>query len=92
MEREQFTFYRSFWEAAKALPVKERGLLLGAVCDYALNETEPGHELKGPALAIYTIIKPILDSGRAKATNRKNKTKTNEEQTENKTESKAEQE
>ena len=42
MEREQFTFYRSFWEAAKALPVKERGLLLGE----HVIETE-GHEIGG---------------------------------------------
>ena len=40
MERKQFTFYRSFWEACIALPKKDRLAFLTAVCAYAFEERE----------------------------------------------------
>jgi hypothetical protein len=90
MKREQFTFYRSYYEALKDLPEKERAKVLFAILDYALDEQTP-NELTGICSACFKLIRPTLDSGRIKASNRKNKTKTNEEQNENETETKQEQ-
>lgn len=90
MKREQFTFYRSYYEALKDLPEKERAKVLFAILDYALDEQTP-NELTGICSACFKLIRPTLDSGRIKAANRKNKTKTNEEQNENETETKPEQ-
>ena len=36
-ERGQFTFYRSFWEAVKGLPKKDRLPILETIISYALN-------------------------------------------------------
>ena len=82
MRREQFTFYRSYYEALKSLPKRDQAAVLMAVIGYALDETEP--VLSGVPLAVFTLIRPTLDSGRIKAQNRSNKTKTKQEQTDNK--------
>lgn len=89
MEREQFTFYRSYYEAIKCLPQKDQTKVLMAICAYALDETAPS--LSGVPLSVFTLIRPTLDSGRNKAMNRINKTKSNKEQTKNKTTSNGEQ-
>ncbi len=78
MKRDQFTFYRSYYEALRNLPQKERAKAVMAICSYALDEELP--ELSGVALSVFTLIRPTLDSGRKKAENRKNKTKTKQEQ------------
>mgnify|MGYP004455014641 CR=1 FL=1 len=90
MRREQFTFYRSYYDALRNLPEKERAKVLFAILEYALDEQEQ-NKLEGVCAACFLLIRPTLDSGRIKAANRKNKTKTNEEQNENKTETKPEQ-
>lgn len=93
--REQFTFYRSYYEALKALPKREQVNVVLAICAYALDEEMPN--LSGVALSVFTLIRPTLDSGRNKAMNRMNKTGkgekeignkhgTNEEQNDNKKE------
>ena len=84
MERNQFTFYRSYRDALRALNAKDFKAVVLAICDYALDESEPC--LSGVPHAVFTLIRPTLDSGRNKAANRKNKTKTNEEQNGNKSE------
>ena len=84
MERNQFTFYRSYRDALRALNAKDFKAVVLAICDYALDESEPC--LSGIPCAVFTLIRPTLDSGRNKAANRKNKTKTNEEQNGNKSE------
>lgn len=76
MERPQFTFYRSYWEAIKGLPQREREIALEAVIEYALNENEP-EKLSPIANAVFVLIKPTVDTGRNKAANRANKPKTN---------------
>lgn len=78
MKRDQFTFYRSYYEALRNLPQKERAKAVMAICAYALDEELPA--LSGVALSVFTLIRPTLDSGRKKAENRKNKTKTKQEQ------------
>lgn len=90
MRREQFTFYRSYYDALKNLPEKERAKVLFAILEYALDEQEQ-NKLEGVCAACFLLIRPTLDSGRIKAANRKNKAKTNEEQNENKAKTKAEQ-
>ena len=84
MERNQFTFYRSYRDALRALNAKDFKAVVLAICDYALDESEPC--LSGVPCAVFTLIRPTLDSGRNKAANRQNKTKTKEEQSGNKSE------
>lgn len=84
MERNQFTFYRSYSDALRALNAKDFKAVVLAICDYALDESEPC--LSGVPHAVFTLIRPTLDSGRNKAANRQNKTKTKEEQSGNKSE------
>lgn len=69
MKREQFTFYRSFWEALKALPKKDKLPFVMAICAYALDEeTTP---LNGQPLASFLLAKPVLDKANKKAANGK---------------------
>ena len=84
MERNQFTFYRSYRDALRALNAKDFKAVVLAICDYALDESESC--LSGVPHAVFTLIRPTLDSGRNKAANRQNKTKTKEEQNGNKSE------
>lgn len=65
VERTQFTFYRSYYEAIRALPKKDQTAVLLAVCAYALDNKEPN--LSGTASAVFTLIRPTLDTGRKKA-------------------------
>jgi hypothetical protein len=90
LRREQFTFYRSYYDALKNLPEKERAKVLFAILEYALDEQEQNN-LEGVCAACFLLIRPTLDSGRIKAANRKNKAKTSEEQNENKAETNEEQ-
>lgn len=89
MRRDQFTFYRSYYEALKNLPKRDQTAVLMAVVGYALDEEEP--KLSGVPLSVFTLIRPTLDSGRNKAKNRMKKDGINQEQIENKTKSKMEQ-
>ena len=91
MERNQFTWYRSYYEALKTLSAKDFKAVVLAVCAYALDEQAPS--LSGVPNSVFTLIRPTLDSGRNKAKNRLNKVKssenkstTTEEQTNNKPE------
>lgn len=93
MERSQFTFYRSFWEAVKELPPKGRADVICAVCEYVFEEHE--QQLAGVSKAIFSLIKPTLDTAARKATNGKlggSKTKANGKQNENEKEKEKEKE
>ena len=68
MERKQFTWYRSYYDALKELPAEEFRVIVLAVCAYALDGEEA--ELSGVARAIFTLIRPTLEVGRSKAENR----------------------
>lgn len=68
MERKQFTWYRSYYDALKELPAEEFRDIVLAVCAYALDGEEP--ELSGVVRAIFTLIRPTLEVGRSKAENR----------------------
>lgn len=83
IERNQFTFYHSFWEAMKLLPKKDRLSFVEAICSYAFGE-----EMKAPtgaAAASFLLVKPILDKASKKSANGKHggsKPKANSKQTE----------
>lgn len=68
MERKQFTWYRSYYDALKELPAEEFRYIVLAVCAYALDGEET--ELSGVARAIFTLIRPTLEVGRSKAEKR----------------------
>lgn len=82
MERDQFTFYRSFWDAMKALPKKDRMGFMMAIGSYVFEDTL--EEPHGAALASFLLVKPILDKASKKAENGKrggSKPKANGKQT-----------
>lgn len=64
--RNQFTFYRSYYDAIQELGKKDQSSLILAVCAYALYEEEP-MGLSAAASTAFKLIKPTLDSGRRKA-------------------------
>ena len=88
MKRGQFTFYRSFWEAVQEMSKKDKADVICAICAYALDGEEP--KLTGNQKAIFSLIRPTLDTSAKKA---QNASKRNEsrEQNENKTKTKAKQ-
>ena len=69
MERKQFTFYRSFWEAIENLPTnKEKLQAFQILCDYALNETEPDLSAVKPSVAtVFRVTRPILKRAHERA-------------------------
>ena len=93
MAREQFTFYRSFWEAAKGLKKADRLAVLEAIISYALDEETV--DLQGAPAGMFTLARPILDAGRKKAESGKHggsKTEANRKQTVSKPEANGKQE
>ena len=59
--REGFTYYRSFYEAAKDLPDEEKKELSWAIVEYGLDGIEPSFENKY-LCSIFRLIKPNIDS------------------------------
>lgn len=60
MERESFTFHRSFYEAVKDMPKDIRLEVFTAIMEYALYGRQP-EALKPFANSIFTLIKPSID-------------------------------
>ncbi len=60
MERKQFTFYRSYWEALCTLPKKDRLAAYEAIVTYALSGEEP--EVSGAAATAFILVRPTLDT------------------------------
>lgn len=69
LQRKQFTFYRSFFEAIETITVKhQKADMYTMVCDYALNGILPDMErLTAIQKANMRIIMPFLDTARQKA-------------------------
>jgi len=67
MARAQFTFYRSFWDAAQYLPPEDRLSLLDGVAAYALDGKQ--RELTDSARALFILIRPTLDASAKRAEN-----------------------
>lgn len=86
--REQFTFYRSFWEAAKEIEKpRDRLSFLEAVIAFALDEEE--REVTKAAKSSYILCVPTLISSAKKS--KAGKTKSKQNQNGIKTESNADQ-
>lgn len=85
--RNQFTFYRSYYDAIQELSKRDQSALILAVCAYAIYETPPKC-LSNAASTAFKLIQPTLDAGRKKAENGSMKGKADEKQTESKTEAK----
>ena len=62
---EKFTFFESYFEAGKSLPIKERQQFFDAVIMYAFTGVEP--ELSGTVAAIFAIAKPIIAKSNSRA-------------------------
>ena len=58
--RDSVVFYRSFWEAIKQLPEKERLESITAILEYGLDEIEP--KSAGVASAMFLMAKPQIDA------------------------------
>lgn len=65
-ERGQFTFYRSFWEAIRGLPKKDRLPILEAIISYALDGKAP-KGLSPTQSGYFLLIRPNLDASRKRA-------------------------
>ena len=64
--REQFTFYRSYFDAIRRLKkAADRAAIYDAIADYALYGNTP--ELSDAAGAIFDLIKPTLDAAKRKS-------------------------
>lgn len=59
-ERQSFVFYRSFYESISDLSNEQKGAILSAICEYALDQNDP--DFSGMEKAIFTLIKPQLDA------------------------------
>ena len=69
MQRKQFTFYRSYFEATQNLSTEQMHRTLTAIVDYALNENLP-EDLDPVETAVFTLVRPHLDSSRERAEKR----------------------
>lgn len=58
--RDSFVFYRSFREAIKHLPKEEQLSVYNAIADYSLDGEIA--DLQGIAMAVFTLIKPLIDA------------------------------
>lgn len=57
---DRFSFYRSYYEAAKMLPEEEQGAFLMAVAEYAFDGVEP--DFDGMEAMAFILIKPNIDA------------------------------
>lgn len=62
-QRGQFTFYRSFWEAVKALPKKDRLPIYEAIVEYCLTGTHSSVMTANQARSFAKLI-PEMDKER----------------------------
>ena len=69
MPRNQFTFYRSFFDSIEKLPTKSAKLqAYRAICQYALYEEPPqSNDINTSAAAVFSIAQPILDTARKRS-------------------------
>lgn len=70
MIRDSFCFYRSFYEAIKALPKKYQAQAIDAVLAYGLDGIEPT-DADGVIQAIFALIRPQIDANNKRYINGK---------------------
>ena len=64
--RNQFTFYRSFWDAVLDLPEEDKLVVLQAIIQYGLDGEVP-EQLSSYRSSCFKLCKPTLDTARKKA-------------------------
>lgn len=62
MRREQFTFYRSYYEALKNLPKRDLADAIFAICEYSMYGTEEFPGLSHKARDAVLSIKHLMDT------------------------------
>ena len=67
MDRSKFSFFKSYYESFKDLPPEVVGIVVKAMGSYFFDGVEP--KLDGLAGAVFSLIKPVLDSSKKKAEN-----------------------
>ena len=69
MKRKQFTFYESIHVSIQNMSTqKEKLQAYQIICDYALYGKLPKmEEIKPSILAVFSIIKPVLDTARKRS-------------------------
>jgi hypothetical protein len=90
--RDNFIFYRSFYEAIKDLPRDIQGDVYTAIMEYSLNGITT-ENLKPVARSIFILMKPVLDANNQRYENgkkggRRAKTETKDKPDKNQTETK----
>lgn len=70
MKRDSFCFYRSFYDAIKALPKKYQAQTIDAVLAYGLDGIEPT-DADGVIQAIFALIRPQIDANNKRYINGK---------------------
>lgn len=61
MGRNQFTFYREYYESAKKLSRNDFVCLMDAICGYSLNFSFDQSKLPKKAFALFNKLRPELD-------------------------------
>lgn len=84
-----FTFLQSYYEALKELPAKAQAEVLMAMCRFHFEEEEPA--LTGTSLAVFRLIRPMLEKSRERSKAGRNKPQSNAEQNTNKPQSNVDQ-
>ena len=64
--RDQFTFYRSFYDAVKDLPEEDRLVVYENMIAYALDKKVPDLH-NGVQKTAFILVKPVLDAAWKKA-------------------------
>lgn len=64
-ERNQFTFYSSFFDAVQGMPKRVQAQVIMAIIVYGLDREEI--PMDGLAKGLFALIRPVLDSGWRKA-------------------------
>ena len=59
-EAKKFTFFSSYYDAAKLLPESEQGPFLMGLFAYAFEGAEP--EFEGAAAIAFVLVKPNIDA------------------------------
>ena len=69
MQRNQFTFYKSFWEVIQKLPTKTEKLqACEMLTQYGLTQTEPDFEAIKPSVAmLFHMVRPVMDTAHKRA-------------------------
>ena len=64
--RKAFTFYGSYYQSIKELPIENQNELYKAIIEYSFEKIEP--KLNGISSSIWSLIKPLLEKEEMEAT------------------------